>query len=105
MKHVHSVHVTGCMFAAGARYSLGYFVWPAMNDIIQGRSGKTPPTTMAALMAKVETPPLCIISQAEGCANYSQIVMSPLYNALMGLDCLGDGIACYGGYGPYAQHR
>ncbi|KAK9800222.1 hypothetical protein WJX73_000265 [Symbiochloris irregularis] len=34
----------------GDRYSMGYFVWPALHDKLQGKSGKTSATTMAEYM-------------------------------------------------------
>lgn len=62
MQEVLSVHpedfaVTGLLHviisvaaAQDARYSMGYFVWPADGVLIQGPAKKYPPTTMKEFM-------------------------------------------------------
>ena len=49
MRECH-VEATKTYCVQEARYSIGYFVWPRLHDVIQGPKKAYPATTMAEFM-------------------------------------------------------
>ena len=54
--HISTAPRAACPALQDARYSIGWFVWPKDNVLIQGPGKKYPPTTMKEFMKVMAFP-------------------------------------------------